>query len=717
LPVLPEVAFTPVPPPPPREPSAFERAAGDILQRAWNWIIVGEEYRRPGVSIEFAVATNWLLRIGVVIFVVGMGFFVKYSVDHGWLGPQARVALSSLIGCALLVAGIIAMTRRARLLGQGFAGGAFAILYFTTYACHGMYHLVSVYTAFALMAGVTVVAGTVAVRFDALLVAVLGILGGYATPIVLRTGVVNFFGLYTYLLALGIGVVGVAWYKRWHLLTYPALLATYVLYFGAQQEHYTAADFWCVFPYLPVYFALFSAALSMHGERYRARITVLEVLALVANAAIFIFGADMLIRPVFGKEWVAAVTMGVTAFYVAHVFVLLAHAVKERVLLTTYLGLAAAALALTPPLVLSAHWLTAAWAVEAAVLFWLAAQLSSPFLRGLALVMYAGVIGRLCFVDMSRAFAGRAWQAMQALALGPYLRALAERVLQFGIPLVSLFVPMRAGAPATTAPGTDAPSVSQFLHNACLVVFIGLLLLYSQIELRVCCDAFNPLLRAVVGTYGFIAVLAALLYYNRRGASGVVRVVTTVILVILLFKFLREDVDGWDPLLFSLRYTCSYSLATVLVRGADFLGLIGILVVAQRVANLRGPGTRPEVLSYWYTIIAMALLFVYVTFETGSLLQHFVPGLKPGGISIVWTLYALVLITLGIVRRIRSLRYAGLTLCAIVPCKVFFIDLAHLSQLYRIVAFIVLGVMFVGGALAYLRLGAYLSKLDTTDKP
>ncbi|MCX7005448.1 MAG: DUF2339 domain-containing protein, partial [bacterium] len=605
--------------------------------------------------------------------------------------------------------------RRARLLGQGFAGGAFAILYFTTYACHGMYHLVSVYTAFALMAGVTIVAGTVAVRFDALLVAVLGILGGYATPIVLRTGVVNFLGLYTYLLALGIGVLGVAWYKRWHLLTYPALLATYVLYFGAQQDHYTAADFWRVFPYLPVYFALFSAALSMHGERYRARITLLEVLALVVNTAVFIFGADLLIRPVFGKEWVAAITLGVTAFYVAHVFVLLARAVKERVLLTTYLGLAAAALALTPPLVLSAHWLTAAWAIEASVLFWLAAQLSSDFLRGLALVMYAWVIGRLCIVDMPRSFAGESWRALQVLALGPYLRALAERILQFGIPLASLFVPMRAGAPATAAPGAPAPGVAHFLYNACLVVFIGLLLLYSQIELRVCCDAFNPLLRAMVGTYGFIAVLAALLYYNRRGASGVVRAVTTVILVVLLFKFLREDVDGWDPLLFSLRYACRYNPANVLVRSADFLGMIGILVVAQRAANLRVP--RTGILPYGYTIIAMALVFVYVTFETGSLLQHFVPGLKPGGISIVWTLYALVLITLGIVRRVRSLRYAGLTLCAIVPFKVFFIDLANLSQLYRIVAFIVLGVMFVGGALAYLRLGAYLTKLDPTDKP
>ncbi len=44
-----------------REPGRFEAAARRVLAKIWNWIVVGEEFRRPGVSTEYAVATNWLV--------------------------------------------------------------------------------------------------------------------------------------------------------------------------------------------------------------------------------------------------------------------------------------------------------------------------------------------------------------------------------------------------------------------------------------------------------------------------------------------------------------------------------------------------------------------------------------------------------------------------------------------------------------------------------
>jgi uncharacterized membrane protein len=74
-----------------------------------------------------------------------------------------------------------------------------------------------------------------------------------------------------------------------------------------------------------------------------------------------------------------------------------------------------------------------------------------------------------------------------------------------------------------------------------------------------------------------------------------------------------------------------------------------------------------------------------------------------GGISIYWSLFAITLLLAGILNGRAALRGIGLVLLGGTILKVFFVDLAGLDQLYRIIAFIVLGVVVLAGSFLYFR--------------
>src|SRR5690606_37529813 len=89
---------------------------------------------------------------------------------------------------------------------------------------------------------------------------------------------------------------------------------------------------------------------------------------------------------------------------------------------------------------------------------------------------------------------------------------------------------------------------------------------------------------------------------------------------------------------------------------------------------------------------ALAGAFLYSSLEIWTGLSHFLPAFRMGGISIYWSLFAIAMLLAGILKNRAALRGIGLFLLAWTILKVFFVDLAGLDQLYRIVAFIVLGV-------------------------
>jgi hypothetical protein len=158
--------------------------------------------------------------IGGFALFLGVGFFVKYSFEHNLIPPELRVAIGFFIGIALVIGGVALKRKENVVTAQTLCATGILILYAVTFACRSFYHFpfFGLIPTFALMSLITAAAFLLAVQMDALVVAILGIAGGFLTPVLLSTGQDNPFGLFGYIALLDIGLLSVARRKEWSSL-------------------------------------------------------------------------------------------------------------------------------------------------------------------------------------------------------------------------------------------------------------------------------------------------------------------------------------------------------------------------------------------------------------------------------------------------------------------------------------------------------------------
>lgn len=275
-----------VPPPPPVKPKPKKSSAPPPASPSINW--------EAFLGIR---AAAWA---GAIALVISGSLYVKYAIENDLIAPELRVAMTLGVGVVGIVVAEVVLRRGYTVTANALCGAGAALLYIGFFAARVLYGLIPFPVAFAGFVLVTVATCALAIRHDAMFIALLGLVGGFATPLVLSTGEDNAVGLFSYVLLLDVGLVLIAIYRGWGVLTMLSLAGTFVmelLWFGkhmAPEKIGVATVAFGLFGICYLLFPLFSRS----REQTHAAWT-----GVVGGLIPFVFALFMVTDPAYAADW------------------------------------------------------------------------------------------------------------------------------------------------------------------------------------------------------------------------------------------------------------------------------------------------------------------------------------------------------------------------------------------------------------------------------
>jgi len=403
-------------PPPPIKPPPLPRTPPPLPQEI-PWVSP-DMNGSADAALETTFGLGWLNRVAVITLIFGVGFLFKYAVDSQWIGPAMRVALGVAAATLSLFLGEWISLRDQKTFARGLTGLGLALLYLSFYAGFGFYHLLPQGTAFLLMCLTTAAAAMLALHYDSQAVALLGLAGGYLTPVLLSTSENHMGVLAGYTSILNLGALATARMKRWPALEYLAWPATAFLFLGWTSQWLDDDTRLGAWVWLSISFALFFVA-SAVGAR-------LWLLALNTGAY---FAATFFLLDHRYHSSMAAFTL---ALALPHALVAKAVWSRDRRVGELTAAIAVVLLTLAIPIQFVGFRITMLWSLEAAALTWLGARLQESRLQAGAFLLFGAVFIRLL------AFDAEIYSLRETYSIVANLR-----FLTFGVAAVSLWIASR----------------------------------------------------------------------------------------------------------------------------------------------------------------------------------------------------------------------------------------------------------------------------------
>ncbi|HEX8547001.1 MAG TPA: DUF2339 domain-containing protein, partial [Cytophagaceae bacterium] len=340
-------------------------------KKSWQESI--HNFFKNNPDLEKFIGENLINKIGIAILVLGIGFFVKYAIDQDWIHEIGRVFIGLLCG-GILVGIAHKLRQNFKAFSSVLVGGGIAVFYFTITIAFREYHIFNQTAAFGLMVVITAFAVLLSLAYDRIELAILSIIGGFASPFLLSTGEGNYIVLFTYLLILNSGMLVLAYFKKWKLVNTICYAFT-VIIFGAwlvksvikvsEGPHLGALIFATSF------YLIFFFMNIVNNIREKKAFEASEIMILVSNTFIYFSEGLLILKNVDGGIYRGLFTAIIAIFNFIFAYSLYKSKKADSNLIYLLIGMVLTFLSLSAPIQLHGNYITLFWSAESVLLLWL----------------------------------------------------------------------------------------------------------------------------------------------------------------------------------------------------------------------------------------------------------------------------------------------------------------------------------------------------------
>lgn len=681
-------------PPPPRRPSFLER----------------------NPDLEKFIGENLINKIGIAILVLGLGLLLDYAIGKGLISDTVLTLIGIASGGVLL---FVAHRLRDnfRAFSSVLVGGGLAVLYFSIAFAFQKFHIIGQTAAFAIMVGISALGVLLTLVYDRRELAVIALLGGFATPFMVSTGDGNYKVLFTYLLILNAGMLALANFKKWPIINILSFALTWLLFgawalvsFGGIEPE----PVWPAMGFATAFYAVFFAMILLYDLRHRTAFKPLDYSLFLLNTALF-FSLSMRFLSELDTRVGGLLCVLLAAVNVVFALRFFRDERVPRNLVYLLIGIVLTFISLAAPIQLDGNYITLFWAAEGVLLVWFAHR------SGIKLVERASMAVTVLMVISLLMDLGL-YNAPRHIPMQP----LVNRLFITGLAAIgSLVLQHRLWANWAREHeplyGLSVGSLRGFYAAAATVLgfIVGLLELNYQL------DRFLPDGSVAMAEMAFILLYLLLVDRFTRNAASAVRYFVGGLfgLAFLLFitwhydmgmKQLKQYLIGGDDLGHMLTHYAALALLVVLI--------IRVMRWSREVLQLRSSNWNVYAWAMCALLVIIAsqeldhiLLAMQPATEDPYTIHHALYKARTAGYPILWGVGSFLFMTYGMKARLRMVRIIALTLFGVTLVKLFLFDIKGASEGARVAAFISLGVLLLVISFLYQKLKVLLK--DDTDAP